>query len=138
MFDRVQRRGLQSLLEVGRYFFYPRAIGGVEFMTGLRRAAPGQALSKTPKMEPAVGELPNGGAGRLGVEVGCIVICDACGCTTQISKYTESAVSISRTARQADKDPLRINDAIILNLFPPFAVRSTNLGDIFSMSRFLM
>lgn len=52
-------------------------------------------------------------------------------------KYTEWAVSISRTARQADKDPLRINDAIIPHVFPPLAVRSTTSGDIFSMPRFV-
>lgn len=74
-------------------------ISGVEFMTGLRRAAPRQVLSKTPKMEPAVGEPPNGGARGWELRV---VHRDLqpCGCTD--IKCTESAVSISRTARQAD------------------------------------
>lgn len=86
-------------------------------------------------MEPAVGESPNGGAGGWELRW---VHRDLQLLRIYRIKYTEWAVSIPRTARQADKDPLRINDAIILHVFPPLAVRSTTSGDIFSMPRLVM
>lgn len=86
-------------------------------------------------MEPAVGESPNGGAG--GWELRWVHRYLQLLRIYRI-KYTEWAISIRRTARQADKDSLRINDAIILHVFPPLAVRSTISGDIFSMPRLVM
>lgn len=85
-------------------------------------------LRKTPKVEPAVGEPPNGGAGGWD-DLRCLRIYKI--------KYTERAVSISGTARHAEKGPLRINDVVILDVFPPLALRSVTSGNVFLMPRFV-